>query len=302
MNDRALLNPGGAGGSGRRDLSPEEFRRIAALLQREAGIELTEGKLPLVHSRLSGRLRSLGLGSYAAYCDFIEGADGEAERLEMLSVLTTNVTRFYREPHHFDYLRQHMIPDLAQVLRRGGAVRVWSAGCASGEEPYTLGLTFLQEMPDIARYDFRILASDIDPAILRLAAAGTYSLRSLGQVPKGQLEQYFHRNEAASDSWDVGPELRGLITFRRLNLIGTWPFTRQFDVIMCRNVVIYFAAQTKADIWSRMVAALRPGGWLLTGHSERLSEQAAAQTEPLYTTTYRRREANVIPKEDSACH
>ncbi|WP_172293909.1 protein-glutamate O-methyltransferase CheR [Pseudoruegeria sp. HB172150] len=285
-----------------RELSLAEFHRIADLLLREAGIELTESKLPLVHSRLSGRLRSLGLTTYRAYCDFIEGIDGETERLEMLSVLTTNVTRFFREPHHFDYLRQHMIPELRITLQSGGSVRIWSAGCASGEEPYTLALTFLQEIPDIARYDFRILASDIDPAILQLASAGTYSSRSLAQVPQDQKDRYFRPCTDDPDSWQVGSELQSLITFRRLNLIGEWPFKRKFDVIMCRNVVIYFGAETKAAVWKRFVENLHPGGWLITGHSERLTDCAATLTEPLYTTTYRRREATPRPKEEPTCH
>ncbi|MDF0600071.1 protein-glutamate O-methyltransferase [Psychromarinibacter sp. C21-152] len=279
-----------------------EFHRIAAVLLREAGIELTEGKLPLVHSRLSGRLRSLGLRRYSDYCDYIESGDGEAELLEMLSVLTTNVTRFFREPHHFEYLRKHKMPELVAALKSGGRVRVWSAGCASGEEPYTLALTFLQEMPDIARYDFRILASDIDPAILRQAAAGLYPDRSLAQVPEPQRQRYFQPVADRPGCWKVGPEMRALITFRRLNLIGDWPFTRPFDVIMCRNVVIYFGAETKAQVWSRLVEQLRPGGWLITGHSERLSDAAAAATELLYTTTYRRREASSSPKENATCH
>lgn len=283
-------------------LSTAEFHRIAALLQREAGIELTEGKLPLVHSRLSARLRALALPSYGAYCDFIESDAGVAERLEMLSVLTTNVTRFFREPHHFDYLRKDMIPEMLKTLRSGGCVRVWSAGCATGEEPYSLALTFLQEIPDITRYDFRILASDIDPAVLRTAATGVYSARSLTQVPNEQKSQFFLPCDDSQDHWEVGSEIRALVTFRRLNLIGSWPFTRKFDVIMCRNVVIYFSTDTKAEVWSRFAQNLRPGGWLITGHSERLSGEAADLTEPLFTTTYRRREADATSKENSKCH
>ncbi len=302
MTNPGVFNRGHPAGGGLQELSAAEFHRIAAVLQKEAGIELTDGKLPLVHSRLSARLRSLGLKNYRSYCDFVESSDGHQERLEMLSVLTTNVTRFFREPHHFDYLRQDMIPELLDIMRKGGSVRVWSAGCASGEEPYTLALTFLQECPDIAKRDFRILASDIDPAILRMAAAGVYSSRSIAQVPEEQKEKYFHASPDQPDSWEVGPEVRALVTFRRLNLIGEWPFQRTFDLIMCRNVVIYFGTETKSMVWSRFVRQLRPGGWLITGHSERLSEEATKLTEPLYTTTYRRREANSKPKEETRCH
>ncbi len=295
------LSKGPAPGASR-DLSQADFQRIAAVLQREAGIELTDGKLPLVHSRLSARLRSLGLKSYRDYCAFVESAEGTAERLEMLSVLTTNVTRFFREPHHFDYLREDLIPQLAARLRKGDGSRVWSAGCASGEEPYSLALTFLNAFPDIARHDFRILASDIDPAILRIAAAGVYPARSLAQVPDAQKKKYLLPSSEVSDAWQVGPEIRALVTFRRLNLIADWPFQRKFDLIMCRNVVIYFGTDAKAMIWPRFVHQLQPGGWLITGHSERLSREAADLTEPLYTTTYRRREADAPPKEKTECH
>lgn len=304
MNDLPASTPAAAAApaAGQRTLSAADFRRIATVLQHEAGIELTDGKLPLVHSRLSGRLRSLGLRSYRDYCDFVESAEGQAERLEMLSVLTTNVTRFFREPHHFDYLRRDLIPQLAPILNRGGAVRAWSAGCASGEEPYSLALTFLQEIPDLAQKDFKILATDIDPAILRQAAAGRYSAMSLSQVPQDQKDRYFRPCDQTADNWEVGPQIRGLVTFRRLNLIAAWPFRRPFDLIMCRNVVIYFGAEAKAAVWSRLVGQLRPGGWLQTGHSERLSPEAASLTEPLYTTTYRRRDAITPPKEETTCH
>jgi len=302
MTTRPASPTPASAGDRMRELSPAEFERIAAVLQAEAGIELTEGKLPLVHSRLSGRLRSLGLQSYRAYCDYVESAEGQGERLEMLSVLTTNVTRFFREPHHFDYLRKDLIPDLTRVLRRGGKVRAWSAGCASGEEPYSLALTFLENVPDISRLDFRILATDIDPAILRQASAGLYSGLALSQVPAEQKAAYFRPCPSGADAWEVGPEIRGLVTFRRLNLIGSWPFNRPFDLIMCRNVVIYFGADTKATVWSRLVGTVRPGGWLITGHSERLSDEAAADMEPLYTTTYRRRDPNSPSKGTTQWH
>lgn len=297
------LSLSAAAADNRQALSTAEFRRIADLLLQEAGIELSEGKLQLVQSRLGVRLRSLGLGSYGQYCAFIEGPDGQAERLEMLSVLTTNVTRFFREPHHFDFLRQGMIPDLLAHLRTGGSVRIWSAGCASGEEPYSLALTFLGAAPDIARYDFKILASDIDPAILRTAAAGVFSGRALAQVPQEQRDTYFTRMTDRPDHWHVAPELRSLIAFRRLNLIADWPFTHRFDVIMCRNVVIYFGTETKARVWSRLLDQLRPGGWLITGHSERLPDQISHDAELLHTTTYRRRRPSAPkPKETSTCH
>jgi len=149
-------------------------------------------------------------------------------------------------------------------------------------------LTFLTALTDISRYDFKILATDIDPAVLRTAEKGVYPAHSLAQVPDMQKKRYFTCIDQKRDTWEVGPEIRSLVTFDRLNLIGTWSFTRPFDIIMCRNVVIYFAPDTKALVWSRFLKQLRPGGLLITGHSERLSSDSLALTETVHTTTYRR--------------
>ncbi|MEM1386678.1 MAG: protein-glutamate O-methyltransferase CheR [Pseudomonadota bacterium] len=269
-------------------LAARDFERIAALMHREAGIELTEGKMPLVHSRLSARLKSLRLATYGDYCDFIESAAGEAERLEMLSVLTTNVTRFYREAHHFDYLEKAMVPQMRAALDAGRSVRVWSAGCSTGEEPYSLALTFLAAIPALGKADFRILATDIDPAVLDTAAQGIYPSRSLKSVPEEQKQRYFSAARAAPDMWEVGQEIKDLVSFRHLNLISDWPFKRKFDVIMCRNVVIYFSLAAKSHVWPRLLDQLRPGGLLITGHSERLPPEAAEYAELVHKTTYRR--------------
>jgi chemotaxis protein methyltransferase CheR len=267
-------------------LEPPEFSRIAALLRDEAGIELTPAKRPLVQSRLGPRLRNLGLTDYRAYCDFIEGAAGRAERLEMLSVLTTNVTGFFREPQHFDFIARHVLPDLAARLRRGRPVRLWSAGCASGEEPFSLALTVLAAIPEAARLDLRILASDIDPAVLRVAARGIYREAQLAALTPEQRRHFLPESDGR---WRAGPALRAMISFRRLNLTADWPFTRPFDLVLCRNVAIYFGMAERLRLWSRLVDCTRPGGWLITGPSERLPEAAAAQTEPFGGTIYRRR-------------
>jgi chemotaxis protein methyltransferase CheR len=266
-------------------LSPEDFQRIASVLRRETGIELSEAKLPLVQSRLLRRLRALRLPDYGSYCRMVEADEAGDERLQMMSVLTTNVTGFFREDHHFRALLKDRIPDLISRLRMGGSVRIWSAGCSSGEEPYSLALTFLEAMPDISKYDFRLLATDIDPAILKIAVAGRYPDNALTGVPDDLRARYF--SEAGDGISVVEPEIRNLVTFRRLNLIEPWPLTRAFDVIMCRNVVIYFGDDTKAEIWSRMVRQLQPDGWLITGHSERLNGSASDEMQLVATTTYR---------------
>lgn len=268
-------------------LSRQNFDRIAKVMRRTAGIELPLAKLPLVQSRLLRRLRALRLPDYTTYCDVIESDEADAERDKMLSALTTNVTGFFRELHHFVALKQHRLPELADRLRAGARVRVWSAGCSSGEEPYSLALMFLEAIPDIGRRDFKILATDIDQAVLSIATEGAYPEASLKNVSEAQRAAYFQPVEFDPGRFRVTDALRELVVFRRLNLIESWPLTRAFDVIMCRNVVIYFDNDTKAEIWSRIVQKLQPDGWLLTGHSERLNGPAAAKMELVTTTTYR---------------
>lgn len=268
------------------DLSPQDFRRLADVMRRESGVELLDTKISFVQSRILRRLRALNLNSYQAYCDIVEQGDGHNERLNMLSALTTNVTGFFRERHHFDYLKDHRIPDLTKRLRAGASVRVWSAGCSTGEEPYSLALTFLEASPDIGNYDFKILATDIDPLILKKAMIGNYRAAELKSVPPQLRNRYFRAEDGPGDLQAVSEDLRKLVTFRRLNLLDPWPLTRVFDIILCRNVVIYFAEETKVAIWEKMMRQLHPMGCLMTGHAERLNGPAAAEMELVTTTTY----------------
>lgn len=245
------------------------FERIASFMKQESGIALTEVKATLVYSRLAKRIRKLGLESFDAYCAFVETPEGEAERGEMLAALTTNVTRFFREPHHFDHFRSRMAPRLAETARAGGRVRLWSAACSSGEEPYSLALSLLDLFPDAGRYDVRILATDIDPNIVARARAGVYRSDAVAPIAKATRDRWMVGN-SANDTWSVGPEARALISFKELNLIGTWPMRGQFDVIFCRNVVIYFEEATQSALWERFKSLLTPAGRLYIGHSERI--------------------------------
>jgi len=270
-----------------RALSSADFRRIAASIQREAGIELPDSKRNLAQSRILKRLRHLGMTNFGDYCDFIEQPDNAAERMEMLSVLTTNVTGFFREKHHFSYLDDHCIPALLRRLRGGGSVRVWSAGCSTGEEPYSIALTFLRAMPDIQRYDFKIIATDIDPSVLNYALAGEYADDRLSAVPADLRSAHFAAIRDEPGQFQISPTLRKIVTIRQLNLISPWPFSRKFDVIFCRNVVIYFDAATKTQVWQKLIAQLAPDGVLMTGHSERLSGDSVRDLDNVATTTYR---------------
>lgn len=262
----------------------EDFQRIAAILHDEAGIALSESKATLVYSRLAKRLRSLGLESFRDYCALVAGAGGADERQQMIAALTTNVTRFFREPHHFEHLKTVVLPPLLQEAKRGGQVRIWSAGCSSGEEPYSIALTILSLLPEAAELDVRVLATDIDTHVLARAREGAYGSSSMLQIP-GDLRSRWFRQQG--DRWVVADPLRRLVTFNELNLMGDWPMRRTYQAIFCRNVVIYFEEATQARVFSRFVPLMAPGARLYLGHSERLVGDAAGRLQSEGVTIYR---------------
>jgi chemotaxis protein methyltransferase CheR len=251
-------------------LTQRNFDQIASTLRAQSGIALTPAKATLVYSRLAKRLRKLGFQDFDQYCAFVESEAGADERSEMLAALTTNVTRFFREPHHFDHLRQKVLPALVNVARDGGRVRIWSSACSTGEEPYSIALTVLEALPDAARYDVRILATDIDPKVVAAARAGRYRADAVEPIPPALRERWLNKESGADAMWQVSDALRQLITFNELNLIGEWPMRGRFDIIFCRNVVIYFEDETQAAIWTRFRDKLTPQGRLYIGHSERI--------------------------------
>lgn len=247
----------------------DDFRQIAEMLHADSGIALPDSKATLVYSRLAKRLRALGLESFRQYCAMVQDSQGIDERKRMLASLTTNVTRFFREPHHFDHLRRQVLPPLLEGARRGARVRLWSAGCSTGQEPYSIAMTVLELLPNAADYDIRILASDIDSDVIATARAGIYGEEALSQVPADRRARFFTAAGAGRQS--VSDDMRELVAFRELNLIGHWPMKGKFNAIFCRNVVIYFQEDTQTQIWTRFVQYLVPGGSLYIGHSERLT-------------------------------
>lgn len=247
------------------------FEEIASFLRAQTGIALSDAKATLVYSRLAKRVRKLGLLDFDAYCALVKTAEGAGERGEMVAALTTNVTRFFREPHHFDHLREGVLPRLVRLAKEGERVRIWSAACSSGEEPYSIALTLLDVFPDAARYDVRILATDIDPNVVAKAKAGIYREDAVSPIPAPWRERWLCRQRDTAESfWSVKEEVRALVTFNVLNLIGDWPMRGRFDVIFCRNVVIYFEEATQAVLWNRFRNILTADGRLYIGHSERV--------------------------------
>ncbi|SFP67772.1 CheR family methyltransferase [Tranquillimonas alkanivorans] len=265
--------------------SDEDFRKIAAQLRNWAGISLPPNKKTLVYSRLAKRLRALGHESFSEYCDFVFSPSGKAERDEFLNALTTNVTSFFRESHHFDHLRQQVLPDLVSRARAGGRVRLWSAGCSTGQEPYSIAITFLEACPDAPRLDVRILATDLDGSAVSTAASGLYGVNDTSGLDPQRTKKWFEQEAAGLIAREP---LRRLVHFRQLNLMADWPFSGSFDVIFCRNLVIYFDREMQARLWSRLASALVPEGLLYIGHSERVSGPASDLLEGAGVTTYRR--------------
>jgi chemotaxis protein methyltransferase CheR len=268
-------------------LSDADFARIAGLVHAIAGIVLPENKRPLVHSRLVKRLRALGLAGFADYADLIGDGGSEAERRELVSAVTTNVTSFFREQHHFDLLAQTVLPPLAARAREGGRVRIWSAGCSSGEEAYSIAATVLDALPEAPRLDVRILATDIDEKMVQRVRSAVYPAESVAELSPDLRRKLF--GAAQGSELRIADGLRALVTCKPLNLQQAWPMRGPFDVIFCRNVVIYFDRPTQERLWSRYADLLPPGGYLMVGHSERVSGAALSAFEAVGVTAYRRR-------------
>jgi chemotaxis protein methyltransferase CheR len=266
----------------------QDFEFIARTLYDETGIHLQKSKSTLVYSRLTKRLRALGLERFKDYCSLISRT-GNDELPHMCAALTTNVTKFFREIHHFDHLRSKVLPGLLSAARAGRKVRIWSAGCSSGEEPYSVALTILSLLPEARSYDIRILATDINPHVIEVGKAGHYPEEEMGDVEPAMRNKWMERVTVKGASrYQLDDAVRGLVTFRQLNLMGNWPMRGPFQIILCRNVVIYFDDATQARIWDRIMPLLDQNGILYIGHSERISGQAVAQTHCEGTTTYRK--------------
>lgn len=253
-------------GSAEFALTPAQFARITGMLYAHSGIRLREGKEGLVRARLAKRLRALGAPDIEAYLARVESEADRREFAEMIDVLTTNTTSFMREASHFDFLRDEVLPTLT------GAIRIWSAGCSSGEEPYTLAMLLNDALDARAVRDARILATDISRRVLRTAKEGTYPADLMSDVPAVWLQRYWTRMaDGERERYAAVPALRRLVHFGSLNLMATWPMQGPFDVILCRNVMIYFDKGTQQRLIDRFHALLKPGGHLLVGHSESLT-------------------------------
>jgi len=251
------------------ELTQAQFLRIRRILYLHCGINLRDGKEGLVKSRLTKRLRKLGILSLEQYLHLLRRDDARDELLAMVDALTTNKTSFFREPSHFEFLRRQILPS----FRAGHEpIRIWSAGCSSGEEPYSVAMLLRENITDIDHYDCRILATDICSRILDCARQGHYGNGALDHVPPQYIRKYFIPDGTTGDrTYRVTDSLRNMIRFARLNLLAQWPMRGLFDLVLCRNVMIYFDKPTQTALVKRFWTILKKGGYLLVGHSESLT-------------------------------
>jgi chemotaxis protein methyltransferase CheR len=227
----------------------------------------------------------LQLRSFAEYRDLLAD-DGGQEIVQFCNAITTNLTAFFREPHHFDYLRDHVLAPMVSGAQR--RLRIWSGGCSTGEEPYSLAMTILETLPDLKRWDVRILATDLDSDVLERARRGVYAEDRLKNMTLQRRVRFFtERRDREGVCYEASPELKSLITFKQLNLMHPLPMRGPLDAVFCRNVVIYFDKDTQRDLFTRVSQLQRPGNLLFLGHSESLFKVSEDYTL-IGKTVYRR--------------
>ena len=270
-------------------ISGRDYERLCKLIYAEAGIHLGKEKKVMLEGRIKRRLKTLGLHSYSEYCDYLFGHEGlKDEIVHLIDVVTTNKTDFFREPGHFDFLVEKALPELASRLV-GRQFTIWSAGCSSGEEPYTMAIVLSEFALAHPGFRFRILATDISNIVLAKAELGVYPSEVVAPVAPLRRQKYFMRSrDRSSNQVRVTPELRKLIEFRRLNFMDAdYGLSEKVDAIFCRNVIIYFDRPTQERILQKLSSYLLPGGFMFVGHAETLHDMNLP-LEPVAPALYRR--------------
>jgi len=269
------------------EFSDSDFSYLRKLVSSHTGISLSEQKRNLVYGRLSKRMRAHGLSRFSDYCRLLKD-NPDAELEHFTNAITTNLTSFFRERHHFDFISDELIHILQQRYHTERRLRIWSAGCSTGEEAYSLAITLREAIPDIDRHDIRILATDLDSNVVKTAARGIYPAASIEGLDSQFIRRWFLRGKGELEGQvRAVPELRRLIRFRQLNLMHDWPMHGLFDAIFCRNVVIYFDTPTRQVLFERFANIMQPGGHLFIGHSETL-RSISSRFQLIEKTIYRR--------------
>ncbi|RLA07561.1 MAG: chemotaxis protein CheR [Gammaproteobacteria bacterium] len=269
------------------ELTDNDFNRLRELVTKHTGINLSDAKRTLVYSRISRRLRELGLNQFKDYCDLIEQRN--SNELENFSnAISTNLTAFFRESHHFDYLANTVLPQILANNHDRQRLRIWSAGCSTGEEPYSLAMVVSEVMPKNSTWDIKILATDLDTQVLATAKRGVYGPDRTSGLSPQRLKRWFTAGKGDQQGKvRVVPELQQMITFKQLNLMHDWPMRGPFDVVFCRNVVIYFDKPTQRVLFQRIAELMPAASHLLIGHSETLFN-VSEQFELIGKTIYQR--------------
>jgi chemotaxis protein methyltransferase CheR len=266
----------------------EHFKRLRSLVSLHTGISLSDAKRELVYSRLSRRLRELGLSSFSVYCGLLEAGDAE-EVPKFVNAITTNLTSFFREAHHFQNLAENVLPEIMIRNASTRQIHIWSAGCSTGEEPYSIAIVVREFLANQPGWKARILATDIDSSVIETASSGIYAAERVESLSKERLKSSFRRGVGSNQGLVVTmPELQDMVSFRQLNLMQSWPMRSRFDIIFCRNVVIYFSKDEQRRLFDRFADALNPKGYLFIGHSESLFE-LCTRFESVGKTAYIRR-------------
>lgn len=269
------------------EFTRRDFDYLRTLSNERTGIVVTDDKFDMFYSRLARRVRALDLSSFADYCDYLDKPANGNEITELVNALTTNLTSFFRENHHFEYLAGELLPERARGKPAERRLRVWSAGCSTGEEPYSLAIALREQEALLRGWDCEILASDIDSNVLAQAAAGIYPLSRVEGLPQSRLKRFFQKGAGRyKGKARVRDELRGLIQFRKINLMESLQVETQ-DVIFCRNVIIYFDRETKSQLLEKFANVLADDGFLFVGHSESL-HQVTDRFELIGNTVYRK--------------
>jgi len=251
----------------------KDFTHLCALVDRHTGIQLAEGKEDMLYGRLSRRIRKVGLSSFNDYIKLIEQDEHGEEFGEFINAVTTNLTSFFRESHHFDYLKQTLLPRLLQSNRISRRIRIWSAGSSTGEEPYSIAMSVAETMPP--GWDVKILATDLDTDVLAHGEHGVYDDSRVEGLDRAVVKRWFVKSRSQPGKVRVKPELQELIYFRQLNLLQSWPMKGPVDIIFCRNVIIYFDMPTKQKLMNRYADMLPDGGHLFLGHSEAMNNMSS---------------------------
>lgn len=272
-------------------LTDRLFSQFSSLIYDLCGIHLSLTKKTMLTSRLVSRLRALSINRFEAYYDYVTSESGHHEMVSMIDAVSTNKTDFFREDSHFSLLTGTIIPMLEQGrIAAANNLHIWSAGCSSGEEPYTMGMVLSEYRRTKQKFDFKIFATDISTRTLGAARTGIYKDDKVAHIPADLIRRYLMRGRGENKGCHrVVPELRRKISFKRVNFTdAVFPFSTRFDVIFCRNVIIYFDRKTQQELFAKFYTHLKPGGYFFLGHSEVMAELSEG-FEKVESTVYRKR-------------